>query len=326
MFTFLVKQSLQNRLFVAAAAAVLIIYGSLTLPRMPIDVFPDLNRPMVTVLTELPGLAPEEVDTLVSFPLETSLIGMPGVNRVRSVSSSGLSIVFVEFEWGTNIYTNRQQVAERLSLVTPGLPEGASPHMGPITSLMGEILLIAIYSEELGPMAVREIADWSIRPRLLAISGVSQVIPIGGELREYRVIPDPVKMFNNDISLNSIHEALDNYSSNAGGGILNQDDREFVIRHISRSTDLENIRNLVVAYRDLTPVLLRQVAEAEFSPRPPRGDAGFMVNEAVIIAVQKQPRADSVTVTRMWRILLIKFRQPYPMGSMSVFYFDKPTL
>ena len=321
MFTFLVKQSLQNRLFVAAAAAVLIIYGSLTLPRMPIDVFPDLNRPMVTVLTELPGLAPEEVDTLVSFPLETSLIGMPGVNRVRSVSSSGLSIVFVEFEWGTDIYTNRQQVAERLSLVTPGLPEGASPHMGPITSLMGEILLIAIYSEELGPMAVREIADWSIRPRLLGISGVSQVIPIGGELREYRVIPDPVKMFNNDISLNSIHEALDNYSSNAGGGIINQDDREFVIRHISRSADLENIRNLVVAYRDLTPVLLRQVAEAEFSPRPPRGDAGFMVNEAVIIAVQKQPRADSVPVTRMVEDTLDQIQATLPDGvNVSVLF------
>src|SRR5918997_379702 len=203
MFNFLVSNSLRNRLFVIAAALVLVAYGSWILPRVPVDVFPDLNRPTVTLMTEAEGLAPQEVEQLVTFPLETSMNGMPGVLRVRSVSGVGLSIVFVEFDWGTDIYRARQLVAERLALVREQLPRTTNPQMGPVTSIMGEIMLIAITSEGSNapsPMEVREIADFVLRPALLTLPGVAQVIPIGGEVRQYRVAPDPVMMSRLEIS------------------------------------------------------------------------------------------------------------------------------
>ena len=199
MFDFLVNTSLRNRLFVLIGAVILVAYGSISLKEIPVDVFPDLNKPTVTLLTEAEGLATEEVELLVTFPIETSMNGMPGVTRVRSVSTVGLSIVFVEFDWGTNIYLNRQQVTERLALVREQLPENISPQMAPITSIMGEIMLIAVSSETESPMELRELADWVVRPRLLTIPGVSQVIPIGGEVRQYRVTPNIPVMDSLDV-------------------------------------------------------------------------------------------------------------------------------
>src|ERR671916_482347 len=187
MFNFLVSNSLKNRLFVIAAALVLVAYGSWVLPRVPVDVFPDLNRPTVTLMTEAEGLAPQEVEQLVTYPLETAMNGMPGVTRVRSVSGVGLSIVYVEFDWSTDIYRSRQLVAERLALVGEQLPRGVTPQMGPVTSIMGEIMLVAVTSDTVSPMDVREIADFIIRPQLLTIAGVAQVIPIGGEVRQYLI-------------------------------------------------------------------------------------------------------------------------------------------
>src|SRR5215213_2843994 len=183
MFNFLVATSLRNRLFVMAAAIIVMAYGAFTLPRIPIDVFPDLNRPAVNILTEAEGLAPQEVEQLVTFPIETSMNGMPGVVRVRSVSGIGLSVAYVEFDWGVDIYRARQFVSERLALIREQLPSSVNPQMGPVTSIMGEIMLIALTSDgKASPMEVREIADFVIRPQLLAIPGVAQVIPIGGEV------------------------------------------------------------------------------------------------------------------------------------------------
>src|SRR6187399_967034 len=187
MFTFLVTQSLRHRLIVLALAAVLVAYGAFTVTRLPVDVFPDLNKPTVTIMTEAEGLAPPEVEQLVSFPIETQMNGVPGVSRVRSVSGVGLSIVYVEFDWGTDIFRNRQLVAERLAQVQSQLPLNVTPQIGPISSIMGQILLIAVTSKTASPMEVREIADFTIRPRLLAVPGVAQVIPMGGEVRQYRI-------------------------------------------------------------------------------------------------------------------------------------------
>ena len=185
MFNWIVRHSLHNRPFVLAFAALLLVYGAMTAWRTPVDVFPDLNKPVVTVLSEAGGMAPEEVEQLVSFPIETALNGMPGVTRVRSTSGVGLSVVYAEFDWGTDIYRNRQLVSERLVQLREQLPQGVTPGMGPVSSIMGEVMLIALpLSQAQGtkpsatPMQAREYADFVLRPRLLAIPGVAQVIPI----------------------------------------------------------------------------------------------------------------------------------------------------
>src|SRR4051794_15111635 len=246
MFNFLVTNSLKNRLFVLAAAAVLVAYGLYVLPRVPVDVFPDLNRPTVTLMTEAEGLAPQEVEQLVTFPVETSMNGMPGVLRVRSVSSVGLSIVYVEFDWGTDIYRARQLVAERLSLVREQLPRTANPQMGPVTSIMGEIMLIAVTSE--GPnapsaMDVREIADFVIRPALLTLPGVAQVIPIGGEVRQYRVTPDPPAMQQLEMPAEQIDAAATRCGTNPGGRYANQHGREYLTRNVGHKKRLKDLQN-----------------------------------------------------------------------------------
>src|SRR5215207_6908872 len=183
MFTFLVSASLRNRLLVLAIAAILVVLGAYTARQLPVDVFPDLNRPTVTILTESEGYAPPEVEQLVSFPIETQMNGVPGVSRVRSVSGIGLSIVYVEFDWGTDIFRNRQQITERLNLIRTQLPPNTVPQLGPINSIMGQVLLIAVTSDRASAMEVRETADFVLRPRLLTIPGVAQVIPMGGEVR-----------------------------------------------------------------------------------------------------------------------------------------------
>ncbi|MDP3414120.1 MAG: efflux RND transporter permease subunit, partial [Polaromonas sp.] len=208
MFNWIVRNSLHNRLFVLVAASLLLVYGAITAGRTAIDVFPDLNKPLVTVLTEAGGMAPEEVEQLVTFPLETALNGMPGVTRVRSTSGAGLSILYAEFDWGTDVYRNRQLVAERLALVREQLPTGITPVMGPVSSIMGEVMLIALPltagsggAAAATPMQAREFADFVLRPRLLSIPGVAQVIPIGGEVRQLRVEPDTARMAQFGVSL-----------------------------------------------------------------------------------------------------------------------------
>ena len=320
MFNWIVRYSLPNRLFVLAVAALLLVYGALTAWRTPVDVFPDLNKPLVTVLTEAGGMAPEEVEQLVTFPIETALNGMPGVTRVRSTSGVGLSIVYAEFDWGTDIYRNRQLVAERLALVREQLPAGITPVMGPVSSIMGEIMLIALplQAARAGrdmPMQAREYADFVLRPRLLSIPGVSQVIPIGGEVRQLRVEPDTARMAQFGVSLTQIEQALRGFAGNAGGGFIDLNSREYLIRHIGahqpRRRPAAACRGLEGRPADPARAGRRRCASP---PAMKRGDAGYNGAPAVIVSVQKQPAADTVRLTRDIEAALAELKQGLPAG------------
>ena len=315
MFNAIIQTSLRQRLFVLVGALLLLLYGLFTLRQLPVDVFPDLNKPTVTLMTEANGMAPEEVEQLVTFPLETAMNGLEGVTRVRSVSGVGLSVVYVEFAWGTDIYRNRQQVTERLSTVSNQLPAGIVPQMSPISSIMGEILLVAMTSDgTASPMEVRSLADWVVRPRLLSINGVSQVIPMGGEVQQYRITPDVANMERLNISLEQIQTALSGFASNTSGGFLEAQAQEYLIRNIGRTTRLEDMRQLVVAHRDNVPILLQQVAKVDFAAGVKRGEASFMGKPAVILSVQKQPGQDTVQLTSEIESALTELNRSLPKG------------
>lgn len=318
MFRYIVTASLSNRLVVLVLATLMIVYGAVTLPRLPVDVFPDLDKLVVSVMTEAEGLAPEEVEKLVTFGIETSMNGLPGVTRVRSVSSVGLSIIFVEFDWGSDIYRNRQLVSERLAAIREQLPQGLTPQIGPVSSIMGEILLVALTSSSSSPMDLREFADFVVRPQLLAVQGVSQVIPIGGEVRQFRVAPNLAAMQSVGITPSEIEMALSRFGQNSGGGFVDQYSREFVIRNIGLSTRLEDLRSLAVATRAGQTIPLRQVASIDYAPRVKRGDAGYMGQPAVIVSVQKQPGADTISVTRDIERTLAALRHTLPPGISAV--------
>lgn len=316
MFDRIVRAALGNRLFVLAAALGLMVYGGYTASHTPVDVFPDLDKPLVTVLTEAGGMAPQEVEQLVSYPLETALIGLPGVSRVRSVSGVGLSVAYVEFDWGTDIYRNRQLVAERLAVVADTLPAGVRPVMGPVSSIMGEIMLVALPLTEAGAsaMEVREFVDFVLRPQLLSVPGISQVIPIGGEVRTLQVAPDTLRMAQFGITLEDIRQALEGYATNAGGGFVDLQGREYLIRHLARSHRVEDLAAVAVAFKAERPVRLAQVAEVGFAPAVKRGEGGFEGAPAVVLSVQKQPGVDTLVVTGQLEQVLQGLGRALPEG------------
>jgi HME family heavy-metal exporter len=316
MFKWLLENSLSNRLLVLIVSAVLMAYGAFTLSRTPVDVFPDLNKPTVTIMTEAGGMAAEEVEQLITFPLETTMNGLPGVESVRSISSAGLSFIYVTFDWSTEIFRARQMVSERLSSMEEGLPAGVIPRMGPISSIMGEIMQVAIPIDvaKLSPMAVREYADWVLRPRLMAIPGVAQVIPIGGEVRQFQVQPNTVRMAELGITHDQLSRALKGFSSNTSGGFLELNGREYLIRNLGRTSRLDDLKNLALTARNKQPVLLRQVADVTFAPAIKRGDAGFEGKPAVILGIQKQPTADTITLTRTIEAALADLTKSLPAG------------
>jgi HME family heavy-metal exporter len=316
MFKWLLDNSLANRLLVIIASLVLMAYGAFTLSRTPVDVFPDLNKPTVTIMTESGGMAAEEVEQLITFPLETTMNGLPGVESVRSVSSAGLSFIYVTFNWKTEIFRARQMVSERLSSMEEGLPTGVTPRMGPISSIMGEIMQIAIPIDtaKISPMQVREYADWVLRPRLMAIAGVAQVIPIGGEVRQFQVQPNTTRMAELGISHEQLTGALKGYSANTSGGFLELNGREYLIRHLGRTSRLDDLKNLALTARHGQPVLLRQIADVTFAPAIKRGDAGFEGKPAVILGIQKQPTADTIHLTRSIEAALEDLKKSLPAG------------
>lgn len=295
----IIKWALQNRLIVVAISALLLVWGGYVALRLPVDVFPDLNKPTITILTEAEGLAPEEVETQVSYPIETVMNGVPGVTRVRSQSGIGLSIVYVEFDWGTDVYRNRQLVAEKITEAREQLPEGVSPFLAPISSIMGEIMLISVKSKDGSTTAldVRTLADWTIRPRLLTITGVSQVIPIGGGVKQYQALVSPEKLAQFGVTIEDVATALEKSNANSTGGFVDAQSQEYLVRNLGRFYTLDELKQTVVAYRNNTAIRLGDVANVEFGARIKRGDAGANAQPAVILSVQKQPGASTTELT-----------------------------
>ena len=316
MFTWLLDFSLKNRMIVILLSAISMVYGAYTLSKMPVDVFPDLNKPTVTIMTEAGGMASEEVEQLITFPLETAMNGLPGVEAIRSVSSAGLSFIYVTFDWSVDIYRARQMVSERLSSTDGAIPDGIVSRMGPISSIMGEIMQIAIPIDEskISSMQVREYADWVLRPRLMAIPGVAQVTPIGGQVRQFQVQPNTRRMAELGLSILQIEDALRGYSANTSGGFLESNNREYLIRHIGRTSSLEDLKNIAVSSRNGQTILLRQVADITFAPAVKRGDAGYEGGPAVILGVQKQPSADTVVLTKKIESAIAELKQGLPTG------------
>ncbi|MEZ6069939.1 MAG: efflux RND transporter permease subunit [Pirellulales bacterium] len=309
MLNAIIRFSLQNRALVAAVALFLLVYGGWQATQLPIDVFPDLNRPRVVVMTEAPGMAPEEVEWLVTFPIERVLNGAAGVQAVRTSSGIGLSVVYVEFDWGTDIYNDRQIVAERLALASDTLPPSVKPQLMPISSIMGQIVVLGMMADgDTSAMQLRTLADWVVRQRLLTIPGVSQVIVMGGERKQFQVLVDPDLLLQYGVTLHEVKQALVDSNQNTAGGYLDeQGPNEFLVRSLGRVKTVEQIGDVVVTQRDRQSITLAQVARVIEGPQVKRGDSSAFVRDddgtmvggpAVVLTILKQPQADTREVTR----------------------------
>ncbi len=304
-----IRFSLLQRVPVITLAFLLVVFGSWQVVQLPIDVFPNLNRPRVVVMVEAPGLAPEEVETLITIPLESAINGATGVQAVRSQSGVGLSVIYVDFEWDTDIYNDRQIVAERLQLALNRLPPGVTPQLAPISSIMGQIMIIGMWSEnqETSPLQLRTLADWEVRQRLLAIPGVSQVFVMGGDRQQFQVLVDPLKLLRFGVTLHEVKVALQESNENATGGYLDeQGPHELLVRSLGRVQTIEDLEKIVIATREGRTILVREVARVLAGPEVKRGDSAafvrtssgdFVGGPAVLLTVNKQPAVDTRQVT-----------------------------
>ena len=340
MLNAIIRFALRQRVLAAAVAVFLLAYGTVFLLgyggvfplgqdfwediRLPIDVFPDLNRPRVTVMTEAPGMAPEEVETLITFPLETTLNGATGVQAVRTQSGVGLSVIKVEFDWGTDVYTDRQIVAERMALVADRLPADVTPQLAPVSSIMGQIMIIGMWSEggKTSAMELRTLADWVIRQRLLTIPGISQVFVMGGDRKQFQVLVDPNKLLEYGVTLHEVKTAALESNRNATGGYLDeQGPNEFLVRSLGRIQTIQDLEDVVVKIRDGRSVLLSQVARVTEGAQVKRGDSAAFAQQpdgsfdggpAVVLTVNKQPQADTREVTDEITTALEKLKGSLP--------------
>ncbi|HEX6846769.1 MAG TPA: efflux RND transporter permease subunit [Chitinophagaceae bacterium] len=313
MLNRIIQFSLHNRLLVIAASFFLMLIGGYTASRMEVDVFPDLTAPTVVVLTEAHGMAPEEVERLVTFPVETAVNGAGNVRRVRSSSSAGISIVWVEFEWGTEIYKARQIVSEKISIVANQLPFGVNaPVMAPQSSIMGEIMLISVTGSATGRMDIRTIADWNIRPLLLSTGGVSQVVVIGGEYKQFQILASPQKMNYYKISLNELLKASEEANRNAAGGFMSEYSNEYIVRGIGRTSDLNELGRSVIKNVNGIPIKIGDVAEIRIGSAIKIGDGSLKGNPAVIMTVMKQPGINTLELTDKIDSVLIDLKKTLP--------------
>jgi len=299
MWNALIRWSLTHRALVLGLAALLLVWGSWTAMQLPVDVLPDVNAPTVTVLTETHGMAPDEVETLVTIPLETALNGTPGLRRLRSSSGIGISVVWAEFEWDTEPYRARQVVTERLQVARSALPADLpAPVLAPMSSIMGEILFLGLSGDETtNPMDVRDFAEWELRRRLLGIPGVAQVTPIGGALRQAQVVLEPGAMEQLKIGHRQVLDALQGANENAPGGFITSGHSEYLVRGIGRASTLAQLGQVVIGRVDDVPVLLNQIANVQMGPALSRGTAAVDGKPSVVLAVHKQPEANTLDLT-----------------------------
>lgn len=299
MLNKIIKFSLNNRLFVLIASVLLMIAGTYTAFNMDVDVFPDLNAPTVVVMTEAKGMAPEEVERLVTFPVETAVNGATDVRRVRSSSTTGFSIVWVEFNWGTDIYRARQIVSEKLAVVRETLPSNVgNPTLGPQSSILGEVMIIGISSDSTSLRDLRTLADWTIRPRLLSTGGVAQVAVMGGEIKEYQILLNPEKMKHYAIGLDEVINTVKEMNQNASGGVLYEFGNEFIIRGIVSTNDVNALGKAVIKTVNDVPILLENIAEVKIGDKAPKlGLASVKGKPSVLITVTKQPATSTIELT-----------------------------
>ncbi len=314
MLNKIIAYSLRNRVMVMIVAVLLMAVGLYTTLRMEVDVFPDLNAPTVTVMTEAPGMAPEEVEQLVTFPVETAVNGATNVRRVRSTTTTGFSVVWVEFDWGTDIYTARQIVSEKLAEVGDALPPTAGkPTLGPQSSILGEMMILGITADTTSLEEVRTIADWTIRPRLLSVGGVAQVTVIGGDIREYQILADPLRMQRYGVTMDEIIVAVENLNQNASGGVLYEYGNEYIVRGMLSTTDAAQIGKGVIKTVDDVPILIEDVAQVTTGPKLPQlGLASERTKPAVLVTVTKQPHTNTLELTERLDDAIEELRQTLP--------------
>ncbi len=349
MLNAVIRFSLRQRVLVIAIALFLIGYGTWQTMVMPIDVFPDLNRPRVVIMTEAPGMAPEEVESLITFPIETAMNGANGVEAVRSSSGVGISVIYVEFAYGTDVYTDRQIVAERMQMVQDRLPQGITPQLAPISSIMGQILMLAMWSDSpnvdsmdsVDPMELRTTADWVVRQRLLTIAGVAQVFTMGGERKQFQVLVDPDAMLRFGVTLAEVETAVASSNENGTGGYLDrQGPRELLVRSLGRIQSIDDLQKVPVTIRNGRPVLLSQVASVVEGAQVKRGDSSAFVRvddhttslpstfwrggPAVVLTINKQPGADTRRVTNEVLKAIEELKPTLPSGTqLSTVYSQK---
>lgn len=310
----IIRFSLQYRLLIIGLSLLIIGLGIYSVRRTEVDVFPDLNAPTVVVMTEANGMAAEEVEQLVSFPIETALNGSTGVRRVRSSSTAGFSVVWVEFDWETDIYIARQIVAEKLAGVAESLPPGVSvPVMGPQSSILGEVLIVGLTSEKTSLLDLRTIAEWNFRPRMLAVEGVAQVSVIGGELKEYQILLDPARMRHYGVTLADVMQSARGMNRNVNGGVIYEYGNEYIIRGVASGDVIERLSAAMVKMADDYPVTLADIADITIGGESPRlGSASERGKEAVLLTVTKQPRVGTIELTAELERVIADVRKTVP--------------
>lgn len=315
MLDLLIQWSLRHRSLVLFLAAVLLLWGGYSIREIPLDVLPDLTAPTVTVLVEGPGMVPTEMEALVTFPIESAINGAPGVRRVRSATAVGVAVIWVEFDWGQDIYIARQTVNEKLALVSGALPANVEkPFLAPISSIMGEILFITLESERHNAMDVRTAADTIVRRRLLAVPGVAQVIPTGGDQKQYQVLVSAERMREQSISLGQVEAALRDGSQNSSAGFRVSGGQEYLIQGVGRAASVGAIGQIAVTARQGRPVLVRDVAEVRIGPALKRGEGSHNGKPAVVLGIQKQPGANTLDLTQRLDATLDDIQRGLPAG------------